>query len=98
MENTVSTCCNIAINFQVMSEHIQQGKCSQCGTYYQKRTGSKILIKTSNGGEDWKCVQCESEIKCKDIHIPIHDGPFALSGSGRVKIVTLPYCPKCENL
>jgi hypothetical protein len=56
---------------------------------------------------DWKyyllpdfsyaCWRCGSEILVKDQAISVHDGPFPLSGSGKVEHRGIPYCPRCDN-
>lgn len=42
------------------------------------------------------CRTCNDEIKQVTITFPIHDGPFAMSGSGKVERQVFPYCPTCE--
>jgi len=53
----------------------------------KKRTGHKIwlVLSESTGKEGAKVTH------------PIHDGPFPLSGYGRVHTETVPFCPKCET-
>jgi len=42
------------------------------------------------------CKTCKSQIMAVQVHHPIWDGPFPMSGSGRVHITLAPYCPQCE--
>jgi len=46
---------------------------------------------------DYICKTCGSEILAVDVTFSIHDGPFALSGSGKVDHQNFPYCPHCEE-
>lgn len=48
----------------------------------------------SDGG--WKHDKCGTELLGANVHHPIHDGPFPLSGYGNVEIEVVPYCPTCE--
>ncbi|MEX2436907.1 MAG: hypothetical protein WD471_01970 [Candidatus Paceibacterota bacterium] len=58
--------------------------------------------------EEWKyyrlpdmtyaCWSCGEEILVKTQHVSIHDGPFPMSGSGRVEHKQIPYCPSCEEV
>ena len=40
--------------------------------------------------------KCGTGIQGKKVTHPIHDGPFPLSGFGRVHTETIPFCPQCE--
>lgn len=40
---------------------------------------------------------CDTKIITVNVHHPVHDGPFPLSGSGEVDIELVPYCPTCEE-
>ncbi len=51
--------------------------------------------KVVNG--DYLCKTCNTEILCVDVIFSLHDGPFALSGSGKTTHQNFPYCPKCEE-
>ena len=62
---------------------------------YHKKIGSNIIYK--NNGEDFLCLDCNSEIIVAKVAHPIHDGPFPLSGSGKCEYEQVPYCPKCEE-
>ena len=64
----------------------------------QLKNGDWLVLTESKQQEDegWT-HQCGEEIEGVDVHHPIHDGPFPLSGSGKVHIETTPYCPKCEE-
>ena len=41
--------------------------------------------------------KCGTKIKGKQVGLSVRDGLFPLSGSGEVKWVAVPYCPKCEK-
>lgn len=45
---------------------------------------------------DYLCWECGGCIMIRRVKCPIHDGPFPLSGSGRVKEMDIPYCPTCD--
>jgi len=64
-----------------------------------KKKGHKIwLVLSESTGEEGKGFKhsCGTSIQGKKVTHPIHDGPFPLSGSGRVRTETIPFCPKCE--
>ena len=46
----------------------------------------------------WKCKKCGSTIWQATAFMSLHDAVWADScaGSGEVKMVAIPYCPKCE--
>lgn len=69
------------------------------GRTYVRKVGTKIVYRLSGKGEDvnYNCEGCGAGIMAIDVAHPIHDGPFALSGSGRVHRETVPYCPTCEE-
>lgn len=90
-------CCNKDLIFEKKDVSVYQAKCIVCGTHYQQKDGSQLLYKTVNQGEDWNCTVCGSEIQGAEIKHSIHDGPFPLSGSGKVYTEFVPYCPKCEQ-
>lgn len=46
---------------------------------------------------NYACWHCGEEILVKNQTVSLHDGPFALSGSGRVKSNKVVYCPKCDG-
>ena len=45
----------------------------------------------------FKCLECGSTILSATIAHPIWDGPFAMSGGGRVFNEEVSYCPKCDE-
>jgi len=90
-------CCKKELVFDETDLSVSQAKCNICGAHYQSRTGSFLLFKTTNNGDDWNCTTCGSEIQGTTVYHPIHDGPFPLSGSGKVYKECVPYCPKCEE-
>lgn len=67
-----------------------------------KRLGGQIIEK--DGKKIWLVLSesahkhsCGEEIMAATVYHPIWDGPFAMSGSGRVHRETVPFCPKCET-
>ncbi|MFH1820597.1 MAG: hypothetical protein ABH805_01665 [Candidatus Nealsonbacteria bacterium] len=40
---------------------------------------------------------CGTKIQGKTVFHPIWNGPFPLSGNGRVQPEIVPFCPKCEK-
>lgn len=40
---------------------------------------------------------CGAPIQSVPVYHSIHDGPFPLSGSGRVHVEHVPFCPDCEE-
>lgn len=90
-------CCGKELQFEKRGISVSQAHCDSCGVYYQKRSGSTEVYKTADGGEGWSCAACGTEVQGTEVAHPIHDGPFALSGSGRVQNEVVPYCPKCET-
>ncbi len=65
-----------------------------------EKDGKKIWLvlaeSTGKEGVGFK-HKCGTGINGKPVTHPIWDGPFALSGSGRVHTETVPFCPKCET-
>lgn len=43
------------------------------------------------------CPKCQRVMLSKRVAHPIHDGPFPLSGSGRVHYETVWYCGDCDR-
>ena len=44
------------------------------------------------------CGTCGSEIQGMPASISVHDSPVGgCAGFGEVKVVQIPYCPKCED-
>lgn len=41
--------------------------------------------------------RCGTDVAPKQVSHPVHDGPFPLSGSGEVRVETVPFCPTCEE-
>jgi hypothetical protein len=66
------------------------------GTRYMRGTGRKIPYRMEENG-DCVCTVCGGLIMAAGVCHSIHDGPFPLSGSGRVHHEEIPYCPKCET-
>ena len=66
----------------------------------KKKPGHKIWLvlseSTGKEGVGFK-HKCGTEIQGKQQTRPIWDGPFAMSGSGRVHTETVPFCPECET-
>ncbi len=61
----------------------------------QMASREKKYIKQPDGS--YKCRKCSSTIQSISVAHPIWNGPFAMSGSGRVFNESKPYCPKCEE-
>lgn len=47
--------------------------------------------------DKYVCNDCGATIMSATVAHPIHDGPFPLSGSGRVETEVVGYCPNCEK-
>lgn len=60
-----------------------------------RRKGNNVAYRKTDDG--YMCVQCDSQIMAGRVAHPIWDGPFPMSGSGRVHNEEVPYCPKCEK-
>ena len=70
------------------------------GTKYMRPLGRSIVyrvVKEENGIQEYVCNNCSSKIEGAEVRHPVWDGPFSCSGSGKVKIEIIPYCPKCEQ-
>ncbi len=64
-----------------------------------KKKGHKIwLVLAESKGKEGVGFKhkCGAEIQGKRVTHPIHDGPFPLSGFGRVHTETIPFCSECE--
>lgn len=55
-----------------------------------------ILEECTRNGDDW-IHKCGTTLLGARVFHPVHDGPFELSGSGRVVHEIVPYCPTCEE-
>jgi hypothetical protein len=66
------------------------------GQKYMRKRGSSVVYKIE-GDESCVCASCNSEIEGATVAHPIWDGPFPMSGDGRVHNEEVPYCPKCEK-
>ncbi len=91
-------CCDVELKFTRgggIEEEIHIAKCVICNTVYHKKLSQKHAYKCTNN--DFICTECGNEILVGLIAHPVHDGLFALSGSGQVKQEQMPYCPKCEK-
>ncbi|HRY52252.1 MAG TPA: hypothetical protein P5089_00155 [Candidatus Portnoybacteria bacterium] len=71
---------------------IERSCCPVCKTIRDRKDG---IIYTKK--EDCFLCGCGTEVLAAQILHPIHDGPFPLSGSGRVRTEMAPFCPKCET-
>lgn len=56
-----------------------------------------VLEESRDDGCDGYIHSCGETILGARVAHPIHDGLFPLSGSGKCKYETVPYCPKCEE-
>ena len=68
---------------------------SKDGTVYLRDRERQIVYRKIDGG--YQCVGCDEIVMGEKIAHPIWDGPFSMSGSGRVYSEIVPYCPKCEE-
>ena len=50
-------------------------------------------------GDGYVCKKCGSEILQETCYVSLHDARFGgkCAGSGEVKQIPLPFCPKCEG-
>ena len=62
--------------------------------YLRDGTRKVVYVKTAEG---YACVTCGNTVMAARIAHPIWDGPFPMSGSGRVHSELVPYCPHCEE-
>ena len=69
-------------------------KCS-CGLEYHRRKTGRVVYVLNR--ESFCCSVCNGDILVAEVSHPVHDGPFALSGSGRCEQEYVPYCPQCEE-
>lgn len=56
-----------------------------------------LVLDESEKKKDGWIHKCGTKIKGKVVHLSVRDGLFPCSGSGEVKSITVPYCPKCEK-
>ena len=90
-------CCGKAVEMIKMTvDGVHQGQCKECEQYYQTYNDGVYKYVPSTDG--WECNKCGTEIQGRTVTHPVHDGPFPLSGSGRVKTTIVPYCPECEQV
>lgn len=61
--------------------------------------GRRWFVLTESQGEESKGFthSCGTQILGKNVYLSVYDGRFPLSGSGRVRVETVPYCPTCED-
>ena len=71
-------------------------KDTEKGEWYLKRADGKVHY-VSKDDRNWNCAECNANVHAITRYHSIHDGPFALSGSGQVKTVKIPYCPNCDE-
>ena len=65
------------------------------GVEFIRKRGTEIIYKKVSDG--YECNSCGGEIMSATVAHPIWDGPFPLSGSGKVKNEEVPYFPNCEE-
>lgn len=46
--------------------------------------------------DGWVCKKTGADIMCTQVGRSLHDGPFPLSGSGKVLTVGHLHCPACQ--
>lgn len=93
-----SRCCGKELVWTKFSadwqNHSMEGSyCPICKTIRERKNGQVVYTKKN---AVYTC-QCGAEVLAAEVFHPIHDGPFPLSGSGRVKKEIVPFCPKCEE-
>ena len=54
-----------------------------------------VIEESTRKGDEW-VHKCGTTLIGKQVIHSIHDGPFALSGSGQTHTETVPYCPTCQ--
>lgn len=61
--------------------------------------GRRWLVLTESKGEEGVGFthSCGTPVLGKQVYLSVHNGPFPLSGLGRVRVETVPYCPFCED-
>lgn len=62
---------------------------------YLRKIGTNIVYYQTEA--NWRCLVCDDTIKSTPVAHSIHDGPFEMSGSGRVHYEDVPYCNNCEE-
>lgn len=55
-----------------------------------------VIEESTRKGDEW-VHKCGTTLLGKRVIHSIHDGPFALYGSGQTHTETVPYCPKCQS-
>ena len=68
-----------------------------CGKELEFKNYDELMLKYDEEKKNFYCTICENEADAATIHHPVHDGPFPLSGSGRVINEIIPYCSMCEK-
>lgn len=46
-------------------------------------------------GKLWRCKKTDEPISVRDIECSLHDGPFPVTGSGNVVVISWLTCEKC---
>ena len=97
-------CCGKDLEFVLQEGEVWQSyrpevaTCGICGASYQRKRNSEIAYKAeTEEGKKYVCTVCGTTIMAAKISHAIHDGPFPLSGSGKVQYEIEPYCPNCEE-
>ena len=86
----------------LVNSYIPETAIDENGQKYERNhlnENSKIYKIIEEDGEikEYRCNDCDSEIRATTVAHSIHDGPFPLSGSGRVTNEQVPYCPTCDE-
>lgn len=93
-------CCKVELVFKEIGGiqvKILEAVCIICSTCYRMKRSNNNAYQYRESQEDYVCTECGSEIMVGKAAPSIHDGPFPLSGSGKVENEEVPYCPKCEK-
>lgn len=94
------SCCGTQLTWKVVSPpwhnyKIEESSCGVCKKTYQRKDKNGIFYTRREDGL-FLCSKCKEEIDALIIKHSVHDGPFPLSGSGKVVDEVVPYCGKCE--
>lgn len=57
----------------------------------------KVLTESTERADGKFVHSCGTTLLGARVHHSIWDGPFPCSGSGRVEVEIVPYCPTCQE-
>lgn len=95
------SCCGAPLAWNVVSPpwynyKIEESSCGACKKVYQRKDKDGICY--IKEGDGFLCSACRGEVNALIIKHSVHDGPFPLSGSGKVVDEAVPYCEECEAI